>query len=82
VEDAASGDAAYNSTRPDDVGGFLTVGLGRVVEPEGVIKSLTVRDLISGCTGGSCENAEMKNRILVLKIVLFFRERRKSNFSL
>src|SRR5216684_4176681 len=46
VEDAASGDAAYNSTRPDDEGGFWAVGLDWVVEREGVIKCITVIHLI------------------------------------
>src|SRR5207245_1165585 len=36
---------------------YSTVGLKGTVEPEGVIKSLTVRNLISGCPGGSCGNA-------------------------
>src|SRR2546427_351932 len=57
VEDAASGDAAYNSTRPDDAGRFWAVGLDWVVEREGVIKCITVIHLITGCTGGSCGNA-------------------------
>src|SRR5438445_10893821 len=36
---------------------YSTVGLKGTVEPEGVIKSLTVRNLISGCPGGSCGDA-------------------------
>jgi hypothetical protein len=46
VKDAASGDAAYNSTRSDDVGRFWAVGPDRTVEREGVIKFLTVRNLV------------------------------------
>jgi hypothetical protein len=48
VKHAASGDAAYNSTRPGDVGRFWVVGFARVVEGEGFTKSLTVGDLDAG----------------------------------
>src|SRR5260370_8845793 len=39
MEDAASGDAACNSTRSNEVGRFGAVGLDWVVEREGVIIS-------------------------------------------
>src|SRR5258708_38136017 len=39
MEDAASGEGACNSTRPDEVGRFGAVGVDWVVEREGVIIS-------------------------------------------